>query len=750
MRLVSVNKAGSPARHRHRGPVGAVIASAILILATVGSTAAASPSKSSPWTPVAPRTRTVSHLPSARAAAKAALGSPRNTPTTKKPLLKAKLGHPAAASASALPKRLGSSAPRPQIVSGPDVTVTQNIAGLALNDGPGLEPPDPWVAANATHVVQAINSTVRITSRSGAELLSLPSWALFGLVDGQFSSDVRIIWDPVHGRWVGVTISFDSAFSANYLTFAVSDTADPTLGWATYSALYGSYLPDYPSIASSTDKIVITDDVYDSTDAFAFVAQDLVTFTWASILGGGNLSVNECIADVFIHARAAQVLSPSADVHVVLESTADMSQQYFRITGAGDCFNDQYTDPTSFVGFAAFTPPPDARQVGGDTLVNAMDERPTDAIWQNGQLWWVSTFPWTYDIGATYNDAVVLWHASTVASGPASEVGTELISAGDGIDDFMAGIGFTRNGTLVTTYSESSATDYISLMTNQIAPGLSLGTPVPVDTGDAAYVGERWGDFAGVAMDPIGTGAVWATHEVAASDGTWRTDVVRLVADDTAPTTPGLPAQALVTPTTLGASVPVRLTWTAATDLVSGTVRYRIKQNVDGGAFEESNSTGTTTVRSLLIGHTYQFAVAAIDAVGNIGSFGATRTLRPYLTQSSSSTTVTGTWHTSTSSSFSGGSARYATAAGAAATFTATTARSIAIVATKARTRGSFKVYVDGVYKGTISTYSTTTKYRQLVYQFSWSTAGTHKVKIVVSGTSGHPRVDLDAFVVLR
>ena len=314
----------------------------------------------------------------------------------------------------------------------------------------------------------------------------------------------------------------------------------------------------------------------------------------------------------------------------------------------------------------------------------------------------------------------------------------------------MPGIGFTRNGTLVTVYSESSATDNISLVANQIAPGLSLGTPVPVDTGDAAYLGERWGDFAGVAMDPTGTGAVWATHEVTASDGTWRTDVVRLVADDTVPTTPGLPAQALVTPTTLGASVPVRLTWTAATDLVSGTVRYRIRQNVDGGAFEESNSTGTTTVRSLLVGHTYSFAVAAIDAVGNIGSFGATRTLRPYLTQSSSSTTVTGSWHTSTSSSFSGGSARYATAAGASATFTATTARSIAIVATKAKTRGSFKVYVDGVYKGTISTYSTTTKYRQLVYQFSWSTAGTHKVKLVVSGTSGRPRVDLDAFVVLR
>ncbi len=69
---------------------------------------------------------------------------------------------------------------------------------------------------------------------------------------------------------------------------------------------------------------------------------------------------------------------------------------------------------------------------------------------------------------------------------------------------------------------------------------------------------------------------------------------------------------------------------------------------------------------------------------------------------------------------------------------------------TKAKTRGSFKVYVDNVYKGTIKTYSTTTKYRQIVFQYAWSTPGTHKVKIVVSGTSGHPRVDIDAFVVLK
>jgi len=71
-------------------------------------------------------------------------------------------------------------------------------------------------------------------------------------------------------------------------------------------------------------------------------------------------------------------------------------------------------------------------------------------------------------------------------------------------------------------------------------------------------------------------------------------------------------------------------------------------------------------------------------------------------------------------------------------------------VATRAKTRGSFKVYVDGVYRAKISTASPTTRYRQLVWQSGWSSPGTHTIKIVVLGTPGHPRVDFDAITTLQ
>jgi hypothetical protein len=409
----------------------------------------------------------------------------------------------------------------------------------------------------------------------------------------------------------------------------------------------------------------------------------------------------------------------------------------------------EIVDPTDLG--SAFELPPNPRQSGGAFGDFTIDERPTDAIWQNGKLWWVSTVPVTYDSGATFNDGVALWNATTATSGSPTPGAPHIISAGDGIDDWMGGIGLTRNGTLVTTYSQSSATEFVSMEANDVDPGGTLGTPIHLEDGDANHPVDRWGDYAGVAMDPVGTGAVWATHQVAAADGSWRTEVVRLVADNDNPTAPGVVKSTILSPSNLTASVPVRLSWAPATDAMSGTVTYLIAQSIDGGGFNEVTRVGVTTVtRQLLIGHTYQFAISAVDPFDNVGTWRYGATLRPYLYQQTSSTTYVGSWTSTSKATYSGGSARYATTAGRSATFTATNARSIGFVTAKGATRGSFRVYVDGVLRAKVSAYGSITKYRQLVYQYSWTTPGTHRIKIYVVGTAHHPRVDIDAFVVLK
>lgn len=219
------------------------------------------------------------------------------------------------------------------------------------------------------------------------------------------------------------------------------------------------------------------------------------------------------------------------------------------------------------------------------------------------------------------------------------------------------------------------------------------------------------------------------------------------VAGDFLPPTATAPATALRSAVTMSTgNIPVRVSWTAADAGGSGVGTYDLARSTDGGAFSTiatrltSTSYDLTTVR----GHTYRFEARARDWAGNLGPWKAASTIRVNaLQESSTSIRYSGTWKHAAYASYSGGSLRAATASGASASYTFT-GRSVAFVSSRGPTRGSAKVYIDGVLAATVNLNAATLTYRYVAYQKTWTTAGKHTLKIVVLGTSGHPRVDLD------
>jgi len=638
-------------------------------------------------------------------------------------------------------------------VTQPAPVITTQFPGIAQGEACTCEPPDPWIAVSPTYVVQTTNGLVRIYNRSGTTLLSMPTWALFAVPVDRSDSDPRILWDQVHGRWIGVLTTYRGDFSASGLRLAVSETADPTAGWIVYPIEYGPGIPDYPGISSSGTRIVLTSD--DFLDPNAWLGPTWIQIDWSNILAGTNLYIGGISYRAasgapppgFGHFRPAIVLSPTVNTPMIYE--AGDVPGYFEIAGVAhdplpnnDVVNVHDLNAES--GVEAFTLPPVPVQPGALSIALAADERPTDAVYRNGIVWFTATGDY-YD-GADHW-AKARWSSFTVSANTASDT----FAFESGVHYVMPGVGINGDGSAIMAVTTMDPTAmYPTTLVGGMMAGAGLSTLVPIETSPAAYIGDRWGDFLGIAADPSGAGSVWLAHELSDADGAWRTSVVRIVSDGTPPGSPGPTSQAPVIPSTLGSTVPIRVTWGAAPDIDSGISSYLVERSDDGGSFFGVSIPGTTITQPLLLGHTVRYRITPTDIVGLVGPPTYGPTFRPTLYQSTSSTTVSGTWGTSTSSGFSGGKTRYATKAGTSATFTATAARSIAIVTTKAATRGSFKVYVDGVYRGKISTYSTVTRFRQLVYQFSWSSPGTHKIKIVVAGTAGHPRVDLDAFVVLR
>ncbi|MBA2382664.1 MAG: glycoside hydrolase family 25 protein [Chloroflexi bacterium] len=252
------------------------------------------------------------------------------------------------------------------------------------------------------------------------------------------------------------------------------------------------------------------------------------------------------------------------------------------------------------------------------------------------------------------------------------------------------------------------------------------------------------------AADPAATAVgTYPLTVTGVADGLTRTTKLNLlIADGIAPTVKA-PVTSLVANRTLGTStVPVRVTW-SATD-PSGISANALQRSINGGTWSTiALPTPTTTASdvSLPLSGTGQQRVRSTDRVANTSVWLRGPVVRTLLSQQSGpSITYSGTWHASTSSAWSGGSTRYATSAGASATYSFS-GSSVAWVAARGSTRGSAKVYVDGVYAATVSLHSTTGQSRAIVFARNWPTVGAHKLEIVVVGTAGHPRVDVDAFV---
>jgi len=199
-------------------------------------------------------------------------------------------------------------------------------------------------------------------------------------------------------------------------------------------------------------------------------------------------------------------------------------------------------------------------------------------------------------------------------------------------------------------------------------------------------------------------------------------------------------------------SAVVRVGWPAAIDDRTGIGAYSLAQRAGlGGWTTVVPTTGARQAdRGLTIGTAWGLRDRARDGAGNWGTWTTDATITPVRYQETSSTvSYVGTWRTLYTSSASGGRERYATRRGASVTFRFT-GRAFAIVSPKGTSRGSAKLYVDGHYVSTVNLHRSTWIPRIVVAARSWSSTGSHTVKLVVSGTVGHPRVDVDAFLVLR
>ena len=745
------------ALNRARGSARRSVAlfSAALLLVTLAplQVAAGTPAKTPFTTSRTSVARTVAHV-DALAASRI---SPRRVPAAAQLLTKSRPATAAHAPKSTHAPRTAS----PSLIATPPLAVSKTIFTQTQSDTL-LEPPDPWVVANSSYVLSTSNGVVRVMSRAGATLADIPTFVLFDTDTLHYESDPRILWDAAHGRWVGVVVTYDyPTFADNSLTLVVSDTANPLGTWTVHRLNYLANMPDYPGIASTSDKIVLTANLYLGGSSYNGTSYQLVS--WASLIAGGTTASPIFGCTGCWNFRPARNSGAAvANAYLVYERDSTNTLWLADIAGPiatpTTVFNQDlgiaagYYGPTGVEGFDH-----QPRQPGG-TVSDAVDGRIPDVAMFGDTVYFARTNQ--ANQGGTGNDLVVQAYTTSIAAAAAALPTYGVNTWGQmNQDDWMPGVGISKGDATTgpgyfLSYMLSSDTVTPQAYAAGSLDGSSFGSPVLVAGSSAPYTSTygRWGDFMGITPDTNGTMAVWSATEVAGPDGGWQEVVDRLVLDATAPlAAPGIPTQSLVAGTKLGTGiVSVKVAYTAATDLQSGIRSYFVEEGQFGGVVVTPRTSYVLKVPAYTYGSLSAPDGFRVSASNEAGLWSPTSAWGVPLTasvfqQTLSYTKFSSGWTNQSGSAYSGGSAKSSSKAGATASFKMS-GRSFAWVSYRASNRGKAKVYVDGVLKGTITLKSSATSARYIPYAITFSASGTHTIKIVV--VSG--RVDVDGFVVLR
>ena len=285
-----------------------------------------------------------------------------------------------------------------------------------------------------------------------------------------------------------------------------------------------------------------------------------------------------------------------------------------------------------------------------------------------------------------------------------------------------------------------------------VDPGDPSSEPTP-GAGNSFYSGPEFPNATAGSLDLAAEGQGCNTVNVESWDnmGLQSGDVTDgpLCYDSVAPTITAAPTISLENhqgPITK--SVDVLVKWNGS-DATSGVNHYTLYASKDGAAYVPvATTSGTSTVRHPLLGHTYRYEVTATDNANNTSApkAGPTYTLSLF-EENSSAITYSHGWARQTIAGAKGGKVEYATGAGDTATFSFH-GFELAWVSTKGTTRGAATVKLDSQTAATINTNGPVRKPAEIVDVVK-GRSGPHTVVITVLGSAGHPRVDIDALIVL-
>ena len=404
-----------------------------------------------------------------------------------------------------------------------------------MRDPGNFIPPDPYIAAGPRHAIVVDNGRFRILDRQGRTLATITADTWFSTTLSRAAAfDPKVTFDHYAGRWIMVWLDQSDSEQRSFFLVSVSDNDDPLgtwYNWALPAGVNGSVSAgnwaDYQGVGFDQHALYITSNnwefagSYDYSKIRIIPKSDLYANTAGRVRWTDLWNVRDRQGSPAFTIRPVIAYgSPGAYYFVSLPlSWGGSSITLYTLT-------NPLTSPVltaRTVPVSAWSEAPQADQLGGSAtkIESGGSGLSNEPVYRDSSVWLV------HSIGTAGRYSSVRYLRISTVNGAVMEDGALGM---EGYWYFYPAIAVDKDQNVAITYSRSGESEYIGaymawrLATDspgQLRPGIQL------QAGKGNYVKtfgserNRWGDYMGIALDPLTMQEFWMYTEYAVDKDLW-------------------------------------------------------------------------------------------------------------------------------------------------------------------------------------------------------------------------------------
>jgi hypothetical protein len=495
----------------------------------------------------------------------------------------------------------------------------------------GWTPPDPTLAVGKEHVVVTVNSAIAFYTKTGTQQFQQNFSTFFaGLWESSFLFDPKVYYDKIADRFFVICIEQRDSPQVSQMLIAVSDDGDPNGTWYRYRVntriVHDSkeYWFDYPGFGYNNSAITFAGNMF-TFGTFDYGGVLYNVLPKAPMLTGASVTNTQILDTNAYTVQVAEISDPTVtSLHAINVQNTGWAK-WSSITNPS-------TSPqlvSGFIAIPSFNYPSHWAQSISRSL-DPSDGRLLNAVWRDGRLLAAHTIR-----TSTNSTNIVRWYEFNYTNAPATAptlVQSGNVAGASGTHFFMPAINKNAAGDVSVIFSRSSSSIVADIMyAGRYASDAdgTMGAPVLLQSSAGSLynsnLGNRWGDYFQVDIDPLDENRFWGVSQTVRLDGNWETQVLDWT----------------MSPTLNGISVPNQF---AAGSTLLGSVTLTKNAPSGGTVVSLSSSDARLTVPTTVTvpagASTANFSATASSGVGGTVSVTVTATLHGV--QKSATTSIVG------------------------------------------------------------------------------------------------------------